>query len=75
MGRGNFEGKGASQCKVLGHSAVICAKIAEPIKMPFGLRTWVGPGIHVLDRGSQVLRDVAKATNFGMQFAITGFGL
>jgi len=23
--------------------------MAEPIKMPFGLRTWVGPGNHVLD--------------------------
>jgi len=25
------------------------AKIAEPIEMPFGLRTWVGPRNHVLD--------------------------
>ena len=25
------------------------AKAAEPIKMPFGLRTRVGPGNHVLD--------------------------
>jgi len=23
----------------------------EPIEMPFGLRTWVGPGNHVLDGG------------------------
>ena len=28
------------------------AKTAEPIEMPFGLRTWVGPGNHVLDEGS-----------------------
>jgi len=28
---------------------------------------------HVLDGGSAVLRDVAMATNFGTQFAITGF--
>jgi len=41
--------------------------------MPFGLRTWVGPGNHVLDGGSQVLRDVATATNFGTKIAITGF--
>jgi len=27
------------------------AKTAEPIKMPFGLRTPVGSGNHVLDRG------------------------
>ena len=27
------------------------AKTAEPIEMPFGLRTWVGPGNHVLDGG------------------------
>jgi len=25
------------------------AKTAEPIEMPFGLRTWVGPRDHVLD--------------------------
>ena len=28
-----------------------CAKKAEPIEMPFGLRTRVGPGNHVLDWG------------------------
>ena len=27
------------------------AKTAEEIEMPFGLRTWMGPGNHVLDRG------------------------
>ena len=25
------------------------ARTAEPIELPFGLRTWVGPGNHVLD--------------------------
>jgi len=25
--------------------------MAAPIEMPFGLRTWVGPGNHVLDGG------------------------
>jgi len=27
------------------------AKTAEPIELPFGLRTWVCPGNHVLDGG------------------------
>ena len=42
------------------------AKTAEPIEMPFGLRTLVGPGNHdiVLDGGPQVLRGVAMATIF-----------
>jgi len=26
--------------------------MAEPIEIPFGLRTWVGPRDHVLDGGS-----------------------
>jgi len=40
-------------------SSVVCrsvtlvspAKMTEPIQMPFGLRTPLGPGNHVLDRG------------------------
>jgi len=28
------------------------AKMAEPIEMPFGLRIWVDPMNHILDRGS-----------------------
>jgi len=40
-------------------SSVVCrsvtlvspAKMAEPVEMPFGLRTLVGPGNHVLDGG------------------------
>jgi len=32
-----------------------------------------GPKNHVLDGSQQVLRDVAMATDFWMQFAITGF--
>jgi len=46
---------------------------AEPIKMPFGLWALMGPRNHVLDGGTAVLRDVAMATNFGTQFAVTGF--
>jgi len=31
-----------------------------------------GPRNHVLDGSPEVLRDIAMATNLGMQFAITG---
>ena len=41
MGSGNFEGERAAHCKVYEHFAVICAKMAEPIEMPFGFGTWV----------------------------------
>ena len=41
MGRGNFEGKS--------DHAIICAKTAEPIQMPFGLWARMGPRNHVLD--------------------------
>jgi len=27
------------------------AKMAEPIQMPYGFRTWLNPGNHVLDKG------------------------
>jgi len=50
---------------------VSCAKTAETIVMPFGLWAWMSPRI-VLDGSPEVLRDVAMATNFGTQFAITG---
>jgi len=74
MRRGNFEGrKGASHRKVQGHSAVICAKTAELLEMPFASWAWMGHTNHVLDGGPSVLRDVAMVTNFGTQFAITGF--
>jgi len=45
--------EGASHCKAQGHSAVICAKVAEPIEILFGLWTRVGPRKHVLD-GAQI---------------------
>jgi len=32
----------------MGHSTVRCAKTAEPIDMPFWMKTRVGPGNHVL---------------------------
>ena len=43
--------------------------------MPFGLWALIGRRNHVFDGGPEVLRDVAMATNFGTQFAITGFGI
>ena len=48
-----LRGKGASYCKVLEHSAVICAKTAEPIKMPFVLWARMVPRNHVFDGGPQ----------------------
>ena len=46
------------------------AKTAEPIEMPFGLLARMGRRNHVLDVGSEVLRDVAMATNFGTKIAV-----
>ena len=43
--------------------------------MPIGLWDRMVPRNHVLDAGPHGLRDVAMATNFGAQFAITGFVL
>ena len=37
MERGNFKGEEASLCKIQRHVAAICAKLAEPIKTPFGI--------------------------------------
>jgi len=41
--------------------------------MPFGLWAPMGSRTRLLDGSLQVLRDVAMATNFWTQFAITGF--
>jgi len=41
--------------------------------MPFGLWAGIGQRNHLLDESPTVLRDVAMATNFVTQFAITGF--
>jgi len=40
-------------CQLIGLSVTLVspAKTAEPIEILFGLRTWVGPGNHVLDGG------------------------
>jgi len=47
--------------------------MVEPIEMPFGLWARMGPRNHVLDGSADLLRDVAMATNFRTQFAITDF--
>jgi len=62
---------GRSVCRSV--TLVSPAKTAEPIEMPFGLWARIGPRNHVLGEGPEMLRDVAMATNFGTQFAITGF--
>jgi len=53
MGRGNFEGEGWPIVKyrdtLRQSGAVICAKTAEPIVMPFGLSARTGPKKHDLD--------------------------
>ena len=59
--------------QVYEHSTVVCAKTAEPIGMPFGLWGRMGHRNHVLDGGPAMLRDIAIATNFGMQFVAIGF--
>ena len=40
----NFEGVKVAHCRVLGHTAVSCAKMAEPFEMPFGLWTRMAQG-------------------------------
>jgi len=50
--QGQFLGR-ASHCKVQGHSAVIFAKTAKLIDMPFGLWAWMGHSNHVVDGGSK----------------------
>jgi len=54
--------------KVQGHSAVICAKTAEPIDMQFRLWFRMGHRNHVVDVGPELLRDVAMATSCGHNF-------
>jgi len=44
---------GLSVCRFVCHSSQLC-KTAEPIEMPFGLRTRMGPRKHVLDGGPDI---------------------
>jgi len=57
-----FEGNVATHCNVIGHSMVSCVKVTEPIKMPYWMKTQVGPRNQLLDGGA----DPAKGRgNFG----------
>jgi len=49
--------------------------MAEPIEMPFGLLARISPRNHVLGGDPVVLRDIAMATNFETQFAMSSFVL
>ena len=49
-----LRGKRANHCKVYGYSAVICAKTAEPIDLPFALWSWMGRRMHKFNRIRQV---------------------
>jgi len=55
-GKGNFLGEGRPVVKYR-DSVVSCAKTAEPIKMPFGLWTWVAPRKHVLNWEGAIFRE------------------
>lgn len=46
-----------------------CEKMAEPIEMPFGLNTWVGPRNHVLDGGPHPLWEEAILRGKGLPIA------
>ena len=59
MERGNFERQGAAHCRVQ-VPAVRCAKMAEPIKMQFGMLSQVGSGNHVLDGAHIALPDMIE---------------
>ena len=54
QGKGAFfwGGNVAAHCKVMRHSTVRCAKTAEPIVMPFWMKTRVSPRNRVLDGGA-----------------------
>jgi len=56
MGRAIFTGEGASYCKVYRDTTVFSAKRAEPIEMPFGLWTPMGPRNHMLNGGPDLLQ-------------------
>jgi len=60
MGRGNFVGKSIPR-HLRRHPPVSCAKTAEPIEMPFGSRTRLGPRKHVL-HGVMICMRVCRKT-------------
>jgi len=71
---GNFEGrKGHPFVKYRNTLCGELCKTAEPTQTPFGLWARMGQRNRVIDEGPAVLRDVSMASNFGTQFARTGF--
>jgi len=74
MGRGNFEGgKGRPTVMCRALCGRLCKYSTEMINIPFRLWARMDPRNRVLDGGPEMLRDISMATNFGTQFAITGF--
>jgi len=76
MGRGNFDwGKGHPIVKYRDTLQSSVQKQLNQFRCVWVVGLWalMSPRNHVLDGGPAVLRNVARATNFGMQFAITGF--
>jgi len=56
QGEGTILGENvAAHRKIMGHSTVSCAKMDDPIAMPFWMKTRVGPRNHVLDGGADPL--------------------
>jgi len=51
MGRGKFLGENGRPIVKYRDTTVICAKTAEPIRMPFGLWAQMGCWNHVLNGG------------------------
>jgi len=73
MERGNFDGEWHPIVK---YRDTLRSSVQKQLKRSgccLGLLARIDPRNHVLDGGSEVLRDVAMATNIGTQFTITGF--
>ena len=66
MGRGIYWGKQESHCK----ATFICAKIVEPIEMPFGLWAQMGQRNRVLDRGPELLSNFWLLLDYNFGFII-----
>jgi len=49
IAKAQFFGESGAHRKEQGHSAVNCAKMAEPFDMPFGMWAEIGPRNHKLD--------------------------
>jgi len=66
-----LRGKGASHCKVWGHSAVICTKTAESIEMSFGFGLGWAVGIMCQMRVQRCWGALPRQPLFGFRWAIT----